>query len=198
MRRRDWRKRKSIDTTKSSIRTFRVLIFTYTWFHIEETMYGKIFLLELIHTAALSRLRSKIGFASVSLVFKYGPSFENYDIYNWMYFQGPWPASMLREIQDVLDALGVTKTVKVPIVTTDPRKQSIRGKFLALDYGDNCPFNVYTDEGLLLMDFLESKGHRCLSVSDKKATEGHTMETQGLVLRMPTMPLPSAPCPPEQ
>ena len=54
--------------------------------------------------------------------------------------------------------------------------------------------NMHTDEGLLLMDFLESKGYRCIRVSDRsRANHGYE---QGVTFRLPTAAVPSAPCPP--
>ena len=112
-----------------------------------------------------------------------------------VYFHGPWPASMLNEIQDVLDALGVTKKIKSQIVCL-VINNGYRAKMLEIKKEERL--TMHTDEGLLLMDFLESKGYRCIRVSDRsRANHGYE---QGVTFRLPTKTaaVPSAPCPPNE
>ncbi len=71
-----------------------------------------------------------------------------------------------------------------------------RGKLLEIKNDERL--NMHTDEGLLLMDFLESKGYRCIRVSDRSI--GKYGYEQGVTFRLPTntAAVPSAPCPPNE
>lgn len=130
----------------------------------------------------MSRLRAKIGFCSVSIHF-------------WVYFYGnppgkaalsflgPWPDAMLYEIEDILKSLGVVKSSLRPS-KKDPWGHNSIELYL------NQRVDMTSDTGMLLLDFLESKGYRVIRSTATQTTQGGSItEEQRVTLRMPTLPV---------
>ena len=132
----------------------------------------------------MSRLRAKIGFCSVSIhfwvYFFYG---MNTSKRGFLYFRGPWPDAMLYEIEGILKSLGVVKS------SLRPSKKDPWG-YNSIELGVNQRVDMTSDTGMLLLDFLESKGYRIIRTIGTHNTDGSsTTEEQRVTLRMPTLPV---------
>ena len=143
----------------------------------------------------MSRLRAKIGFCSVSIHFYV--YFYHSRKQGTLYFRGPWPDAMLYEIEDILKSLGVVKS------SLRPSKKDPWG-YNSIELGVNQRVDMTSDTGMLLLDFLESKGYRVIrSIGTQNSEGSYTTEEQRVTLRMPTLPVqnnaePSAPRAPEE
>ncbi len=130
----------------------------------------------------MSRLRARIGFKSVSIHFYL--SFSRSQQEASLHFRGPWPDAMLYEIEDILKSLGVVK------FSLRPTRKNPWG-YNSIELGLNQRVDMTSDTGMLLLDFLESKGYRVIRSTGTSTISGTFTQTeeQRVTLRMPTLPV---------